>query len=115
MKTKIKICGIRDLESAQVAIANGADFLGFNFVTASKRRIDFDKAKDIIGTLRVDSGKTRFVGIFQNASTHEVNAIARTLKLDYVQLHGEENEIYMTKINNKIIKKVSEEDPCFFK
>ncbi|SRR5258708_4562676 len=108
MKTKVKICGIRDLKSAQVAIDAGADFLGFNFIPISKRYIDPKKAKEIMNQLRINNYQLRnkIVGVFQNQPTDEVNAIAESVGLDIVQLHGEEDEEYMNKINTNIIKKI---------
>ena len=44
--TKVKICGIQDLETAKIACNNGADFLGFVFAE-SKRQITPLKAKKI--------------------------------------------------------------------
>ena len=104
---KIKICGIRTLGSAEAAVAAGADFLGFNFVPTSKRKVSVDIAKKIISLLRTKKyePRTKFVGIFQNQSVDEVNKIAKLLDLDFVQLHGEEDEDYMKKIKTKIIKK----------
>ena len=32
MKTKIKICGIKDINNAKVVIDNNADYLGLNFI-----------------------------------------------------------------------------------
>jgi len=102
MKVKVKICGIRDLESAEVAVDTGADFLGFNFVPKSKRCIDPEKAKKIIDTI---GKKVRTIGVFQNTPIDEVNNVADALNLDFVQLHGEENEDYIKNIRRKIIKK----------
>lgn len=104
-KTKVKICGIRTLQSALVAIHVGVDFLGFNFVPASSRYIDPDEAKKIITKIR---GKTKIVGVFQNAEIFYVNKLSKKLKLDYVQLHGNENAEYIEQIEAKVIKKIHE-------
>jgi phosphoribosylanthranilate isomerase len=102
MKVQVKICGVQDLKSAEAAVAAGADFLGFNFVPTSKRYIDPKDAKKIIKEIR---GKTNVVGVFQNASSDAVNEVSELLDLDFVQLHGEEDEDYMKKIKKRIIKK----------
>jgi len=107
MKVKIKICGIRSLDSAKVVVAGGADFIGFNFVTSSKRYIDTEVCKTIINDIK---GKIKTVGVFQNASIERVNTIADLLDLDFVQLHGKENEIYMKKINRPIIRSIHSTD-----
>lgn len=103
---KVKICGIRSLESAQVAIDAGADFLGFNFVKQSKRYIYPIRAKAIIDTLRIKDKELgiKVVGVFQNHSIHEVNNISEFINLDFVQLHGEEDMEYITKVKPMIIK-----------
>ena len=82
-KVKVKICGIRTLESAQTAIAAGADFLGFNFVPSSKRYIKPKWPKNNQSIKR----KINIVGVFENAQTDYINKIVKMLDLDYVQLH----------------------------
>lgn len=108
LQTKIKICGIRDFATAQIATKEGADFLGFNFVPTSKRRIDPKDAKAIIDELRSANHelRTKFVGVFQNQPSDEVNNIAKLLELDYVQLHGTEDVEYRKKITKPIIQKI---------
>ena len=119
MKVQVKICGIRNLESALVAIDVGADFLGFNFVKTSKRYINPISAKDIIDRIKSKNHSIRksqdkksnikIVGVFQNAKFDEVNKIADELNLDFVQLHGKEDEKYMSDIKHPIIKKINHE------
>jgi phosphoribosylanthranilate isomerase len=103
MNVKVKICGIRDMGSASVAVAAGADFLGFNFVPTSKRVVSPLVAK---GITKAFKGKTVIVGVFQNQSVDEVNAISRELDLDFVQLHGEETEDFCRSITIPVIKSV---------
>ncbi len=102
--TKVKICGIRRLESALTAVRAGADYVGFNFVKASKRYIKPDKAKKIAMNVK---GKIQCIGVFQNNPSEEVNRIASDLELDFVQLHGKEDNEYIKKIHAKIIKAIS--------
>jgi len=102
-KVNIKICGIRSLASAQVAIAAGADFLGFNFIATSKRYINPMEAKEIIGKVK---NKVKTVGVFQNQKAIEVNIIAELTGLDFIQLHGEESNEYILQMKIKIIKKI---------
>ena len=44
---QVKICGIKDIEAAKASIENGADYLGFNFIKASKRLISPDDTQYI--------------------------------------------------------------------
>ena len=87
MRVKVKICGIRTLEAAKAAISAGADFLGFNFVSASPRYIKPSEAYDIIGNL---SKNTKVVGVFANEKREKIMKLISHLKLDFVQLHGDE-------------------------
>lgn len=107
---KVKICGVRDLKSAQASIEAGADFLGFNFVKTSRHFINPVKAKKIIYELGIMNQELqiKFVGVFQNNPFTEVNKIAKDLGLDYVQLHGEEDKQYLNKITYPIIKKLND-------
>src|SRR5947209_2564781 len=99
MKVKVKICGTRSKKSALAAIDAGADFLGFNFVEGSKRKINPKIAKEII---REVAGRVRVVGVFQNVEVDYINELVELLNLDYVQLHGEENQEFISKIGAKV-------------
>lgn len=103
MKVKIKICGVRSLEVAKVVISSGADFIGLNFIPTSKRHIDILTAKQIANFAK---DKIGLVGVFQNASTDEVNKIAELLQLDFIQLHGKEDNDYIKKMNRPVIKSI---------
>lgn len=106
MKPKVKICGIRSQESVQTAIDGGADFLGFNFVSTSKRYISPLRAKHIITSV---SSSISCVGVFQNSSVEEILSIVNDLHLDYVQLHGNESPNFCEDLSEftKIIKTIS--------
>lgn len=91
MKVKVKICGIRTIEVAKAASDAGADFLGFNFVPFSKRYISVYQAKEIIALIQ---RKVKIVGVFQNEGIEKIKKIVKLLNLDYVQLHGSEEDDY---------------------
>jgi phosphoribosylanthranilate isomerase len=50
--TKIKICGITNLEDAQVAVEAGADLLGFIFYEPSPRYVAPERVRDIVAGIR---------------------------------------------------------------
>lgn len=91
MSAKVKICGLRTFEAARVSFKEGADFLGFNFVPTSKRFISQEKAKEIISQLPKE---VKVVGVFQNESIENIKKTIDILKLDFIQLHGEEPSSY---------------------
>ncbi len=88
MIVKVKICGIRNIESAQAAISAGADFLGFNFVVESKRFIEPAAAKKIISEVK---GKIKIVGVFKNADINYINHLIDLLDFDFIQLQEKKN------------------------
>lgn len=99
---KVKICGITNLADAKAALLFGADFIGFIFAK-SPRRITPQKAKEIITRL---PKPTKTVGVFVNESAAKVNIIVKELKLNYVQLHGDESSAYCAKIKAEVIKAI---------
>ena len=88
--TSIKICGLRSLSEARMALQAGANLLGFIFWEPGKRHIAPSEAARIIGALRQESLDWSAVGVFVDPSLAEVNEVARVCGLDYVQLSGNE-------------------------
>jgi phosphoribosylanthranilate isomerase len=90
--TRVKVCGITNLEDALAAVAAGADMLGLNFYARSPRCVSPAEAREIVEG--VPDGVT-CVGVFVNESAPaEVERIAREAGLAVVQLHGDETPEY---------------------
>jgi phosphoribosylanthranilate isomerase len=87
-RVRIKICGITNLADARRAVENGADFLGFNFYPGSPRYVTPAKARRLIKKL---PKSVAAVGVFVNEPEETVLAIARSVGLKYLQLHGDES------------------------
>lgn len=99
-QTKVKICGITNLEDARFASGAMVDFLGFIFTQESKRYINPEKAGAIINWVE---GPEK-VGVFMNQPLDDVNVLSRFSGIDYVQLHGQETVEYCQLIEKPIIK-----------
>ncbi|MBU4293562.1 MAG: phosphoribosylanthranilate isomerase [Actinobacteria bacterium] len=117
----IKICGITNEEDALKIASLGADALGFILSTESARKIEPDKAKELIRATKDkfinirDKMRPSFVGVFVNENIGKVTEIAEKLGLDYIQLSGDETLYYLKKIkkhnkNIKLIKLVRVKD-----
>ncbi|MBA3072944.1 MAG: phosphoribosylanthranilate isomerase [Anaerolineae bacterium] len=96
--TKVKICGIRFFDDGFAAIEAGADFLGFNFYSQSKRYIDPEVCKRVTHLLRAQFPKIQFVGIFVNSETDYIEEVKHYCSLDLVQLHGDESHEFVAKL-----------------
>jgi phosphoribosylanthranilate isomerase len=82
----VKICGITNEDDALLAVALGADALGFVFAP-SRRQVKPDTVRDILKRV---PREVLTVGVFKNDTpAHVVDVAART-GLHAVQLHGSE-------------------------
>jgi phosphoribosylanthranilate isomerase len=101
--TKVKICGLSEVEHAVSACEAGADFVGFVFAP-SKRRVSPVKALEIVKSLQNITPHPELVGVFANFDIDKVNEIARFCRLDWVQLSGSESNAYCKQVERPVIK-----------
>jgi phosphoribosylanthranilate isomerase len=87
VRVKVKICGITNWADARQAVAEGADFLGFNFYAGSPRYVAPARAGSIVRRL---PKKVLTIGVFVNEREPKMLEIARAVGLDALQLHGDE-------------------------
>jgi phosphoribosylanthranilate isomerase len=87
----VKICGIRDVETALAVAQGGVDAIGLNFFANSPRVVSPAAATEIVAHLRpVARGSVEPVGVFVNHSAEAIRTIAKQCGLRTVQLHGDE-------------------------
>ncbi|EKM0362138.1 bifunctional indole-3-glycerol-phosphate synthase TrpC/phosphoribosylanthranilate isomerase TrpF [Cronobacter turicensis] len=86
-----KVCGLTRPEDAQSALQAGAVFGGLIFVDASPRAVTDDQARAVI-----DAAPLRYVGVFRDAPVEDVVAKANAFSLAAVQLHGDEDQTYIS-------------------
>ncbi len=91
--TRVKICGITRFEDARLAIELGADALGFNFYEKSPRCL---APADAWKILRKLPALVSTVGVFVNWDSASIIALAKSLRLSAVQLHGDESTAIST-------------------
>jgi len=85
--TRIKICGITNLDDAQAAVEYGADAIGFVFAL-SPRHVDAGQARRISDA--IPPFITR-VGVFTDHD-EGILQVARVCGLDAIQLHGDQSD-----------------------
>jgi phosphoribosylanthranilate isomerase len=101
--TKIKICGITNIQDAEAAVALGADALGFNFFKRSPRYIEPARAKAIVEAL---PPLVSLIGVFVDEfSPERVMRMAHAVGMGTVQLHGAETAEYVKHLSElRVIK-----------
>jgi phosphoribosylanthranilate isomerase len=83
----VKICGVRTVHQARVAAEAGADMVGLVFAE-SRRRVTPAEAGEV--TAAAYARRPRFVGVFVNEDPDVIGRLAGALRLDLVQLSGDE-------------------------
>lgn len=94
----IKICGVTNASDARLCAELGVQMIGLNFSPQSKRRISADNAREIVDAVRPGFPAVKFVGVFVDQELGFVREIARELRLDAVQLHGNESPEYAREV-----------------
>ena len=96
---KIKICGLKRLDDISYVNEAGVDFAGFIFAEKSKRKIDFSTAKNLKKELKKD---IKSVGVFVNQSFDFIKQAVDLGLVEFVQLHGEEDNSFIEKIQKEL-------------
>lgn len=84
--TKIKICGVRDPETALFAAKSGANFIGIIFHPASVRNVDILQAEKIAAAAKQNGAIP--VAVFVNTNADQILKICQIARINTVQLHG---------------------------
>src|SRR5882762_1303616 len=83
----VKICGVTNEEDALLAVALGADALGFVFAAGSPRQVTPEVVANILHRLPTE---VVTVGVFRDERKERVAEIVNSLGLGGAQLHGRE-------------------------
>lgn len=102
-RTRIKICGVRDLDTALAAAEHGADAIGFMFARMSVRNIEAQAARRIMDALPPFIST---VGVFVNPSIEKFCDIEEECPTTFAQLHGTEDEGLVRQCGPWLIKGV---------
>jgi phosphoribosylanthranilate isomerase len=87
MTLLVKICGLRTPETLEVALAAGADMVGFVFFPPSPRHIGYEAARALGARVR---GRAQKVALSVDATDDQFAAMIEALRPDLLQLHGKE-------------------------
>ena len=103
---KLKVCGLTKINQIQELISLNVDFLLFFFYEKSPRFVLNHLSLEEISEIN-HQGK---VGVFVNETVEKISEISEKAKLNFIQLHGDEDEKFILQLrqilgnNIKIIK-----------
>ncbi|WP_404428366.1 phosphoribosylanthranilate isomerase [Sutcliffiella horikoshii] len=97
-KTKVKFCGNKSLEDYEASVTTDADYLGFVFAR-SKRQIKPEQVAEWVAA--VPPRNKELVGIFVNQPLEEILHAVRTVPLDVVQCHGDEDLTFIKELKSQ--------------
>ena len=83
--TKVKICGLSNIEAVKTTVSAGADYIGFVFAP-SKRQVTLEQAAELAKFIPSHIQK---VGVFVSPSRAELLEAVDKVGLNLVQVHGQ--------------------------
>lgn len=102
-RTRVKICGVRDLETALAAADAGADAVGFIFVPGGPRTIAPEDAAAIMYAL---PPMLTSVGVVRDLSVDAFCDVEQSCPCELMQLHGSEDERTVMQCGPGVMKAV---------
>ncbi len=106
-RTRIKICGIREVAHARLAAEAGADAIGLVFHAKSPRHVEADRAAEIASAL---PPFVMAVGLFVDVPEAAVRAILEQVPLDLLQFHGSETPEFCARFGKPWMRAVRMEE-----
>ena len=97
---KVKMCGISKVDTIPAVVEAKPDYMGLVFAP-SKRQVTVEQAKTLVEELHkqyavwYNSETIKTVGVFVNETVENLLKIAEEVKLDVIQLHGDEDESFI--------------------
>jgi phosphoribosylanthranilate isomerase len=98
VEVDIKFCGITRCEDAREAGVLGAGFAGV-FFARGPRRLEPARARDVLDAA---GPAVRRVGVFGTTAPRTIADVARTVRLDVVQLHGDPTPEAVRALRNEV-------------
>lgn len=92
---RVKVCGITDGHDAAMAAEHGAAYAGVIIVPNTPRAVTTAQAEAI-----AEASPIPLVGVYRNEKPMQIAYGARALGLRAVQLHGEEDPLYIRALRN---------------
>ncbi|MFM7293226.1 MAG: phosphoribosylanthranilate isomerase [Burkholderiales bacterium] len=101
--TRIKICGIRDVETALFAMDAGADAVGLVFYPPSPRAVEIQSARQIVRALPHGAVS---VALFVNPTVAQVRDVLLEVSPTVLQFHGDESAAFCAQFGHPYWKAI---------
>lgn len=99
---QLKVCGLTKMDQIQELISLNTNFLGFIFYEKSPRFVLNHLSLEEISEIN-HQGK---VGVFVNETIERIAEISEKAKLNFIQLHGDEDEEFVKKLRLSLSKNI---------
>ena len=99
---QLKVCGLTKMDQIQELISLNTDFLGFIFYEKSPRFVLNHLSLEEISEIN-HQGK---VGVFVNETIERIAEISEKANLNFIQLHGDEDENFIIELKKSVKKEV---------
>ena len=99
---QLKVCGLTKIDQIQELIELKVDFLGFIFYEKSPRFVLNHLSLKEISEIN-HQGK---VGVFVNETVEKIVEISEKANLNFIQLHGDEDEEFILSLSQRLSKDV---------
>lgn len=101
--TRMKFCGLSRVCDIESANELKPDYVGFVFAPGSRRYVAPEKAMELKRQL---SSEIQTVGVFVNEQMQDIVKWLQDDVIDIVQLHGDEDEEYITRLRSYTDKQI---------
>jgi len=102
-RTRIKICGVRDAKTAELAADAGADAIGLDFRPGARCHVDPHLAADVLSALPPFMAA---VAVYADPSLDDFLDAEAICPAPYTQLHGNEKDNLVRRIGPDAIKAI---------
>ncbi len=101
LRTRIKMCGMKQIEDVHSAAAAGADAIGLVFYPPSPRSISIEQA---IPLAHAKGVFMQSVALFVNEDPGRIREIIASVGIDVIQFHGDESADFCQQFDKPYIK-----------
>ena len=99
---QLKVCGLTKMDQIQELISMNVDFLGFIFYEKSPRFVLNHLSLEGISAIN----HQKKVGVFVNETIEKIVEISEKANLNFIQLHGDEDEEFILSLSQRLSKDV---------